>query len=53
MLHNRVESQSIGKYNEIIRAFIDTIVESKVKIDVASKVQCVPFYVALMVGDQA
>ena len=29
------------------------IVDSKVKIDPATKVQSVPFYVAFMVGDQA
>jgi len=51
-LHDRVDAQFVDKYNDILHWFIESvIVESKVKIDLASKVQSVPFYVAMMLGD--
>ena len=40
-------------YNNILRIFIESIVDSHVPLKVASKVQRIPFYIAMMVGDQA
>ena len=51
MLHDRVDNAS--KYNDIMRVYVESIVDSKVPIDVASKVQRIPFYIAMMIGDQA
>ena len=52
MLHDRIDSAFSANYNKILQIYIESIVESKVKIDVASKVECVPFYISLMIGDQ-
>ena len=38
ILHDRIDSIYKDKYNVIIANFIESIVESKVKIDVATKV---------------
>ena len=43
----------MDQYNDIVRFYIESIVESKVPIDVASKDKRIPFYVAMMLGDQA
>ena len=51
MLHDRVND--MDKYNEILRVFIESIVDCHVPIDVGSKIQRIPFYVAMMMGDQA
>lgn len=53
MLHNRVDPALMDQYNDIVRFYIESIVESKVPIDVASKDKRIPFYVAMMLGDQA
>ena len=51
MLHNRVEEAYLVKFNETVSAFIDSIVLAEVNVD--SKIQRIPFYVAMMIGDQA
>ena len=53
ILHDRIDPIYQDKYNVIIANFIESIVESKVKIDVATKVKRIPFYIAMMIGDQA
>lgn len=50
MLHDRV--RDLDKYNAIVRVFIESIVDSNVPLSVASKIQRVPFYIAMMAGDQ-
>ena len=41
----------MDKYNAIVRVFIESVVDSHVPLNVALKIQRVPFYIAMMTGD--
>jgi len=51
MLQDRIERNYLGKYNDILRCFIESVVSYKANIEVASKVQRISFYVAMMLGE--
>ena len=51
LLHDRVSEMDMDMYNAILRVFVESIVESHVPLEVAAKVQRIPFYIAMMAGD--
>lgn len=44
----------MDQYNNILRIYIESMISNRAALfDMASKVQRIPFYVAMMIGDQA
>lgn len=53
MLHNRIDKKFQPDYNQILRVFIESMVAGgEARFDLASRVQRIPFYVAMMLGEQ-